>query len=180
MQFYPNSVANLSVQEIENSKEFKAFYNSATSYCSKIEKSNSNGIEYLRIIQLELLELYRNALNIPKIDFLTDCEYDNKLDKEEFEKTMNIISNQLDKNRYYWMTLNPTKIETESEIVLGDLLDDLSDIYKDLKYSLMIYNLNKIDCKEIAIFDFKFDFETHWNNHCVNALYGINYFIKQE
>ena len=173
-------MANLSVQEIENSKEFKTFYNSATSYCSKIEKSNSNGIEYLRIIQLELLELYRNALNIPKIDFLTDCEYDNKLDKEEFEKTMNIISNQLDKNRYYWMTLNPTKIETESEIVLGDLLDDLSDIYKDLKYSLMIYNLNKIDCKEIAIFDFKFDFETHWNNHCVNALYGINYFIKQE
>ncbi len=180
MQFYPKSVSNLSVQEIENSEEFKAFYNSATLYCYTIEEiSNLNEIEYLKAIQVKLLELYRNALNIPKIELLTDYEYDDELDKEEFEKIMTIISNKLGENRYYWMTLNPTEIEKESQTVLGDLLDDLSDIYKDLKYSLMIYNLNKIDCKEIAIFDFKFDFEKHWNNHCVNALYGINYFIKE-
>lgn len=173
-------MSNLSVQEIDNSKEFKVFYNSANLFCSTIEEnSNLNDIEYLKVIQLKLLELYRNALYIPKIELLTDREYDDKLDKEEFEKTMSNISKKLGGNRYYWMTLNPTKIENESQTILGDLLDDISDIYKDLKYSLMIYNLNKLDCKEIAIFDFKFDFEKHCNNHCVNALYGINYFIKQ-
>ena len=173
-------MSKLSIQEIENSEEFKAFYNSATLYCSTIEEnSNLTETEYLKTIQFKLLELYLNALNIPTIELLTDREYEDILDKNEFEKIMINISNHLGKYRYYWMTLNPTKVENENQTILGDLLDDLSDIYKDLKYSLLIYNLNKLDCKEIAIFDFKFDFEKHWNNHCVNALYGINYFIKQ-
>ena len=60
-----------------------------------------------------------------------------KLEEKEFEKILFFISERLD-NRYYWHVFDPSN-QVDTEPVCGDLLDDLGDIYKDLKRSILIF-----------------------------------------
>jgi len=52
--------------------------------------------------------------------------------------------------------------------------------YTTTKFSFMTYNLDKEDCKENALWQFKFDFNKHWGDHCINALSAIHYFLQNE
>jgi hypothetical protein len=58
-------------------------------------------------------------------------------------------------------------------------LDDLGDIYKDLQYSLRVFDLQIADSQENALWQFKFDFVKHWGEHCINALRALHFFIQK-
>jgi hypothetical protein len=62
--------------------------------------------------------------------------------------------------------------------VCGDLLDNLLDIYKDLKESILLYDNSKSTELGNAVWTFKWNFENHWGDHCINAIYAIHYLIK--
>jgi hypothetical protein len=42
-----------------------------------------------------------------------------------------------------------------------DLIDDLSDIYKDFKEALILYDKFQIEATEVAMFQFKFGYDNH-------------------
>ena len=52
------------------------------------------------------------------------------------------------------------------EASIGDLRDDLGDIYIDLRRGLEILESNAID----AVWELKFSFESHWGAHARSAM----------
>jgi hypothetical protein len=170
----------MNTEEIIQSTEFSDFYKSANNYCSFIENNtNLSTTSFLHALRHKLLNLYQTALMLQWINVRSDVDFDERLDKVEFKKILLSIENRLDGSRYYWHVFDPTN-DNDKEPVCGDLADDLGDIYKDLKRSIMIFNLSKKDCKENALWQFKFDFDKHWDDHCINALNAIHYYLENE
>ena len=168
------------VEEIIQTKEFVDFYRTASSFCDFVESyATESKYEFLQVARQNLLTLYDTALKIQWVKLQSNIEYDEKLDDIKFKKLLMFIEKRLGDARYYWHVFDPTN-DKDTEAVCGDLVDDIGDIYKDLKYSIMIYNLDKEDCKENAVWQFKFDFDKHWDNHCINALSAIHYYLQNE
>ena len=66
--------------------------------------------------------------------------------------------------------------EKENEPTQGWLVDDVADIYADLKEEL--YKIEQIGTDEAiedGLWQLKFGFTTHWGNHCVNAIRVLHY-----
>ena len=76
---------------------------------------------------------------------------------------------------YYHVFSSPTKLKTgrpeEAEAVIGDLADDLADIYRDLKEGLLLYENGRI---AEAIWHWNHDFYAHWGEHASSALYALH------
>ena len=171
---------NLTVEQIIKTKEFSDFYQSALDFCEFIENYKTKSkVDFLESIRQNLLCLYLAGLKLQWVDLQSNVDFDEKIDDEVFKNVLKSIDDRLQDARYYWHVFDPTNVE-DKEPVCGDLVDDLGDIYKDLKYSIMIYNLDKPDCKENALWQFKFDFDKHWDDHCINALSTIHYYLENE
>lgn len=73
--------------------------------------------------------------------------------------------------------LDPGWKIADKEPTQGWLIEDFSDIYRDLKIEL-----NKIDtiatneAVEDALWQLKWSFFNHWGNHCINAIRYLHYY----
>ena len=166
-------------EHILQTKEFKDFYKIANDFCDFIENQPKGKTEFLKALRQYLLNLYNISLILPWVELQSNIDYDDKLNSDEFENTLSFIADRLEGARYYWHVFDPTKQDAK-ELVCGDLLDDVRDIYQDLKYSIMIFNLDKVDCIENALWQFKFDFDKHWGDHCINALRALHFYLQAE
>ena len=74
----------------------------------------------------------------------------------------------------YWTIFDPSKVE-EKESVYTELSDDLADIYRDIKYGLLLFDAGHFS---EAIWEWKFHFRIHWGRHLLNAqkvIYSWNF-----
>lgn len=164
-------------EQILGTGQFSDFYKAAVAFCAFIE--NNGKLEFLQTTRQHLLKLYDTALKLQWVDLQSNVEYDDQLDAVEFERILFRLEEKLEDFRYYWHVFDPAN-DKDPAAVCGDLMDDLSDIYQDLKYSIMIFNLDKQDCKENALWQFKFGFEKHWGYHCIKALGAIHFYLQKE
>jgi hypothetical protein len=165
-----------SIEKVIELKETKDFLRTARNYCDFIESTDTTDKEYLRELQSLLLTLYQNATNLSWTTIEHEEEFKDKLSKEDFDKVLSVIADKVGQNRYYWEVFDPTN-EKDTEAVCGDLVDDLGDIYKDMKYGLMIFDLGTLASKEDAVWDMKFGFEKHWGRHAISALKTIHFLL---
>jgi hypothetical protein len=56
---------------------------------------------------------------------------------------------RLGSNRYYWDVFDPFDHE-DHQAVCGDLVDDLADIYKDIKRGLTVFDIGTLASRETA------------------------------
>ena len=169
----------LSFAEARQTLAFAEYYQAAVSFCGFIENNGSSDtIDFLITVRTCLLRLYATALAMPWIELQSNEEFEEKLSADAFQAILHGVAEQLGEARYYWHVFDPAK-DLDTVPVCGDLLDDIGDIYKDLRYSLMIFGLGRANCEEVALWDLKFDFDAHWSNHCINALSAIHFFLKK-
>lgn len=164
----------ISIEKVIELKETKDFLLTARSYCSFIETTDTTNKEFLKGLQGLLLILYQQATTLSCTTLDHEEEFKEKLSKEEFEKILNSISDKIGENRYYWEVFDPTN-DKDTEAVCGDLVDDIGDIFKDIKYGLMIFDIGTTSSQEDAIWNFKFGFEKHWGRHAISALKTIHF-----
>jgi len=168
----------MNYKNVISTDDFKSFLNSVRKFCLFIESNQDEN--YLIQLQHLLLEIYSNAMNLKTIELESNVEYQEKLNDQEFEAIKISTSNSLGQIQAYWVIFDPTEnVFGEEKGVMGDLLDDIMDIYKDLKYQLMIFDLNTVDSIENAVWGFKFDFWHHWSNHAIDAMRTIHYVIEK-
>ncbi|GEO08272.1 DUF5063 domain-containing protein [Segetibacter aerophilus] len=169
----------LPIDEILRTKEFKSFVECAENFCLFIEKGTADAEkEFLIATQYHLLTLYNLGRNLPSVQLETDTEFDVKLDDKEMKAQLQLIANRVPFS-YYWAVLNPVDLNNLAETGTGDLVDDLGDIYKDLKEALILHDKSEIGAMENAIFQFKFGYDNHWGEHCIEALYAIHHYLSQ-
>jgi len=77
---------------------------------------------------------------------------------------------------YYSAFFNPANVGKEDAVV-GDLADDLADIYRDIKAGLWLYDQGHV--KE-ALWEWRQSFQTHWGRHATGALYALHAWSANE
>ncbi len=166
-------------EQLLSTAEFQNFLKSCREFCHVLETDRRTDANDLLKLQKSLLEIYSNALNLPTIDLELNVDFEKTLARKELDIIRNRASALLGENQYYWTIFDPTEnIYGNEAPVMGDLLDDIMDIYHDIKRQLMIYDLNTAESIENAVWGMKFDFWCHWSNHAIDALRTIHYVLE--
>jgi hypothetical protein len=170
-------LTNLTIDKIIQTDSFINFIKSVRHFCDFIEKDKAEkNVTFLRVTQTHLQSLYFGGQKLQLVDLNYDLDFEDLMTKPELEIILSSLADRLN-NRFYWHVFDPTK-EDDIEPVCGDLLDDLGDIYKDLKNSLLLYDKGTPAEIESAAWTFKWSFDNHWGDHCINAIYALHYFIQ--
>ena len=71
---------------------------------------------------------------------------------------------------HYSTFFSPAKFH-EQKPVVGDLADDLADVYRDIKAGFWLYDHGHTT---EAVWTWRNGFQTHWGRHATNALYALH------
>ncbi len=136
------------------------FYELANEYVRFISKNEISGDSVPSLMEL-LMKLYSSAM------FLTDGEPETIDSCSGTSKSIIVrFSEQISPT--YWKIFDPF---VDEDSVCGNLIDDLSDIAKELIDGMKEYEAGKIGN---AIFEWKFGLNTHWGQHIVDALRALH------
>lgn len=83
----------------------------------------------------------------------------------------------------YWEIFDPYEGVAKAqpgEPVLGDLADDVLDVYRDLKVGLAVWKSDAPDGRDEAVWYWKFQFKVHWGEHVTGALRALYWSVRQE
>ncbi len=148
------------------------FINIARDYCAWAEGTPlSEENELKKAIQL-LANLYVSILKLPNNGCGEEINTTNVTEKE-WETIFKRFSSF--PFQYYSVFFSPEN--TKEKGVMGDLADDFSDIYRDIKNGLWLYDNGH---QTEAIWDWKNNFKTHWGRHVVSALHALHCYAADE
>lgn len=162
------------------SQPIKDFVSTARAYCTFIETDSGNDPrQFLRTVQKDLLMLYRLGLDLPLIEEATDVDMSHVDDKINKERVLRLIRDRVPVTSY-WVTLTPLDFVNPTQIGTGDLVNDLNEIYIDLKRGLVLFDKSDTVIREYAVWYFKYHYDHHWGQHCVNALPIIHRYLHAD
>ena len=165
------------IKSLLNSKETQNFLKVARSFIELVENKEIKEKEFYPKIHKKLTELYNAGLSLKSVELIhssAKSEFKTLSTEELMSHNFNLISS-LEKDCFYWKIFDPT-YEKENEPTQGWLVDDISDIYADLKEE--IYKIDTIGTDESiedGLWQLKFGFTTHWGNHCIDAIRALHY-----
>lgn len=161
------------IDQILQQQSIHQFAASAEQFCSLMEHHQDyNAYEFIKRTADSLVTLYKVALSLPDVECDEEKEVVADLDYAPLQ-----LSKTLGKYRSYWEIVNPYH---EDEPVMGDLADDLGDLYHELKEGLVIYSADTKDAICWAVWHWRFGFEVHWGDHLVDALRALHRLITQD
>ena len=153
--------------------------NAARQFCTFIETEDKlTKTEFLRLTETHLVTLYSYGRHLPSVHLQVNKDYESAIEDSVMKALLKSIGNRVPIS-YYWVVLNPVDINNSAETGTGDLIDDLGDIYRDLKCALIVFDIEDSTAKENAIWTFKFDFDYHWKEHCIEALSAIHHYLAE-
>ena len=82
---------------------------------------------------------------------------------------MTELANLLGLRRFYREVFDPYAEPTDGEVT-GDIIDDLNDIYRDLRRGLAYWRDGQTGN---ALREWRFDFQIHWGKHATSALRAV-------
>ena len=145
-------------------------------YCEVIEKqSDLSQRQFIQRIRELLPQLYLHALYLP--DTNSDLSAERAITHEQWSKIFGWLISKLGNCDTYWEVFDPAK-DPPDKLVCGSLADDLADIYRDLKDGLLEWDKGHNDIRDAVVWEWKFSFETHWGDHLVDGLRGLNWMLK--
>jgi hypothetical protein len=142
------------------------------SFCdwTEADRSTQTGYAVMLLARRHLASLYASAIDLPEID----CEpVDDVLTHEDYKQTYHRFDSL--PVGYYGRACDPLDL-TSGETSLGDLADDLADIWRDLKEGLLLFDGGHRDA---AAASWQESFTIHWGNHAANALAVIQDWLGQ-
>ncbi len=160
-------------------KSFYDFLKLVRDFCDLIENYiPENKLVFLEVTQTQLQNLYLTGRQLQFVDLIHNAISEALVSKNDLENISNFIAERLGNNRCYWHVFDPTN-DNEAELVCGDLLDDLCDVYQDLKKAILLFDIAKPAEIERALWNLKWSFDNHWADSCINAAYALHYFIQR-
>lgn len=131
-----------------------------------VDKPSSS--KKLDTLEIHLVNVYQSVLN------LTDQIYISADDPQEieYEGLRKNIEYNFKELGFYHTILNPQKVNNEPELAIGDAIDDLTEIIKDLKEVISLPDDNAF------LWLLHFNFNSHFKNHLINLISYLNEFEK--
>jgi hypothetical protein len=162
-----------------SSPSLAAFATLAEAFCDQMAAPDSGPEELLTAAHRFLPQLYLSALQLPSTSvlFADESSPEDDANPEEFDVSEAPAPTALPVGlfkwgqflglrRYYREIFDPYSENTEGEVV-GDLIDDLGDVYRDLMAGLVQWRMGNTG---EALWEWRFRFEFHWGEHATSSL----------
>ncbi|WP_043098010.1 DUF5063 domain-containing protein [Kallotenue papyrolyticum] len=151
------------------------FVESARTFCRLVETDAPESDLWMLQILVAVADLYAAAHHLPVPDLDSariDPEDRFDLTPSEYREVFLRLGRRLGENRYYPYCFDSTDLSpNQPPPGIGDLADDLADIYRDIKPGLRAWDANIADFVSDIIFEWKEPlFRTHWGRHAVDVL----------
>lgn len=154
----------------------KVFVDHAKEYCGWAEDMPGVSQEEHYLAAYYLAKLYSYGLELPRVEPVGDLDIPEftQDDYLRIHKRFGALPFQ-----YYYEVFNPFALFTDNtdEPVIGDVCDDLTDIYTDLKIGLALWEKGE---HENAVFIWNNRFGSHWGMHATSALHALHCFKYME
>jgi Domain of unknown function (DUF5063) len=149
------------------------FQQAARQFCDLFEVDPDQAQVWIRQVSMALSELYAAANKLSMLEpfeFTNDVSEEPRIDHDQWKVIYDRVARALPQ-RWYLTFFDLTEpLDPEQKPVIGDLADDLADIYRDLKPQLRAFS-NQNDAVMGAVFcEWQFSFQSHWGDHAVNAM----------
>jgi hypothetical protein len=144
-----------------------AFKGAAEQFCAWAETSPDDAADDLYLAMRYVAELYALLLAMPGADPDPSVaqEFVDKNDHKPIYARFGRLPLQ-----YYGEVFDTTSVPPEDPTV-GDLADDLLDIYTDIKGGLLYFAQGH---PEQAVFHWQFTWGIHWGRHATSALRAMH------
>jgi hypothetical protein len=153
------------------------FRDVAADYLACIDAAGDQGADRtMRTAAAILGGLYAAAINLPQVEHEVDDVSDGTEPGDAWEALYRRLGDA-GVGTYYWQ-LDPFLGDRPGEEGVGDLADDLADIYLDLRRGFAILDAGA--SINDAVWDWRFSFESHWGQHAVDALRVIHALLNGE
>ena len=146
-------------------EHIERFAELARGYCSWAERESASSETEVEMAINYLAQLVATALELPH---LFGDEEPKEIDGGEWERVYKRFGS-LPFN-YYSQVFNPLPLPPD-EPVVGDLADDLADIWRDLKKGLVLYDAGRI---QAAVWEWRNGFNSHWGRHAAGAFFALH------
>jgi Domain of unknown function (DUF5063) len=134
-------------------------YNAVHEYLDLIENGRTNAEENLQALELILDKL---ALAHNFINFLFDETDYPEAPREDYMRLRQLAERRFPNFGYYNMPACITDKIAESGILVGDAIDDVADIARDMHEVAWCWEHTS---PEDALWRFQFGYESHWGEH---------------
>ncbi len=158
----------------------KRFVDCAERFCSLIEHHQSlTAGEFVRSCASCLADLYGASVSLSLLSVEIDSAelIADVISTERARAIDRQISEKLNGQCLYWEVLDP-RIESDpivDGLGVGDLADDIADIYREVKNGLFAFNRGPAT---EAIWHWQEGFRSHWGDHVVDALRGMHHIVR--
>jgi hypothetical protein len=145
----------------------EAFAEIVEEFCKWVESEPGEPQgELMRAVEL-VARLYAGFL--PRLHI--DADYGDyqhlEVDRHKLQKRFAVLPVQ-----YYWETLAPLPVDQDAKTGMGDICDDLMDIYGELKNGLELWQRGE---REAAMKHWKSGFVIHWGEHAVSSMQTLHW-----
>jgi hypothetical protein len=150
---------------MNDTQRLEDFVGTARAYCAWIEGSAASPDLEAETAALLLSKLCAQVHELPD---LFDEEEAPRLEHEQWIAAYRRLAS-LPFN-YYSTFAEPCDLESPQPGI-GDLADDLADIWRDLRGGLALYEKGN---EAAASWEWRNSFQIHWGRHATSALYAIH------
>ena len=148
----------------------------AREFCALVENDKEpNSWIFARKCLVTVLRLYEKALYLPSAEVARGYEFVDRVDTDSWMAVMKEVGHKLAQD-YYWMIHEPFEPfeRPAPEAVIGQLSDDLADIWRDVKSGLQELDRGGEAAVNAAVWSWRFTLETHWAQHAGTAIVALN------
>ncbi len=174
MYFVIGKNSRMELSNLDTKTKIQKFADTVRKYCDWAEASSSDPEQEMVTARKLLAELHLGIIDLLEID-LSEINCGKKVDDIRSSYKLSSVYKrfQILPIDNYWDVFEPLNIE-DNQPVTNSLIDDLNDIYQDLKRGLILYEHSYL---MEAVWEWRFHFEIHWGAHLVGSQRAIhNYF----
>ncbi len=148
--------------DVGNRPEVLRFVEAARRLCDFVEHGRDlDSSTRLQRARSVLLELYAAGAELPFVDSPEDLEWPDRPGRP--------LWSGFGAPTHYWEVFDPYEL---GEPVVGDLDDDLLDVYFDVQRGLTLWESPLP--KAGAVWAWRFLFDSHWGDHAIDALRALH------
>ena len=155
----------------------QTFLKAARKFIEVVENEKIYKEKFYILAHSVLVDLYTSGHRLEVIELKysdSNSNFENPSEELIISKNIGLISS-LGQDCFYWEVFDPA-YDKENEPTQGWLVDDFTDIYKEMKTELhKIYNVKTDEAIEDALWQLRFGFNHHWGNHCIDAMRALHY-----
>ena len=152
----------------------QAFANEARRYCDWAITGHDEDWNAATALR-RLVSLYASALDLPASGG-TPSETTPLVDIDQERARVAAASAALPL-QYYGQQSDPSLLPATNEAVLGDLADDVSDVFADVRHGLWLFDQGR---EREALGEWVWSFQKHWGEHAVSAIRALHIYLGEQ